>query len=241
MATLSVNIDHIATLRQARGGIEPNPIHGAAICEIAGASGITAHLREDRRHASDRDIYLLKQIVNTSFNLEMAATPEMVSIAVDVRPNIVTLVPEKREEKTTEGGLSVRGREKDLIGYIEKLNENNIAVSLFIDPNFDEIKAALKIKASHVELHTGYYARAKGKEQSEELERLKDAAAYAHKLGLVVNAGHGLNYHNTAAVAAIESISELNIGHSIISRAVFVGLETAVKDMIRIINTGSLV
>jgi pyridoxine 5-phosphate synthase len=241
MATLGVNIDHIATLRQARGGIEPNPIHGATIAEIAGASGITAHLREDRRHMNDRDIYLLKQITTTSFNLEMAATPEMVGIAVDVRPNMVTLVPEKREEKTTEGGLSVRGREKNLADIVEKLQENNLAVSLFIDPDFDQIKAALKIKASHIEIHTGYYANAKNREQFNEFERIKDAAAYAHKLGLVVNAGHGLNYNNTAAIASIPNIAELNIGHSIISRAIFVGLETAVKDMLRIINTGSLV
>jgi len=241
MATLGVNIDHIATLRQARGGIEPNPVHGAAIAEIAGASGITAHLREDRRHMNDRDIYLLKQITTTSFNLEMAAIPEMVAIAVDVRPNMVTLVPEKREEKTTEGGLLVRGREKDLAEIVEKLTENNIAVSLFIDPDFDQIKAAVKVKASHIELHTGYYANAKGKEQANELERLRDATAFASKLGLVVNAGHGLNYSNTAAIAAIENIAELNIGHSIISRAVFVGLENAVKDMLRVINTGSLV
>lgn len=241
MATLGVNIDHIATLRQARGESMPSPVHGAAIAEIAGASGITAHLREDRRHMNDRDIYLLKQMTTTSFNLEMAATPEMVAIAVDVRPNMVTLVPEKREEKTTEGGLLVRGREKDLAEIVEKLAENNITVSLFIDPDFDQIKAAVKTKASHIELHTGYYANAKGKEQTNELERLRDATAFAHKLGLVVNAGHGLNYSNTAAIAAIENIAELNIGHSIISRAVFVGLEIAVKDMLRVINTGSLV
>lgn len=241
MATLGVNIDHIATLRQARDAIEPSPIHGAAIAEIAGVNGITAHLREDRRHINDRDVYLLKQMATTSFNLEMAATAEMVGIAVDVRPNMVTLVPEKREEKTTEGGLLVRGREKDLAEMVEKLTENNIAVSLFIDPDFDQIKAAVKVKASHVELHTGYYANAKGKAQINELERLKDATAFASKLGLIVNAGHGLNYENTAAVAAIENIAELNIGHSIISRALFVGLDTAVKDMLRIINTGSLV
>jgi len=239
MAKLSVNIDHIATLRQARGGIEPSPVHGAAMAEIAGASGITAHLREDRRHINDNDIYLLRQTNTTSFNLEMAASSEMVAIAVDIRPNTATLVPEKREEKTTEGGLSVRGHEKVLAEKIEKLMGNNIAVSLFIDPDFDQIKAALKIGASHIELHTGYYANARGKEKLHELERLKDAAAFAHKLGLVVNAGHGLNYHNTAAVAAIDCISELNIGHSIISRAVFVGLDAAVKDMIRIIETGS--
>ncbi|MCL2845302.1 MAG: pyridoxine 5'-phosphate synthase [Chitinivibrionia bacterium] len=241
MAKLSVNIDHIATLRQARGGIEPSPVHGAALAEIAGASGITAHLREDRRHINDNDIYLIRQISTTSFNLEMAATQEMVAIAVDVRPNIATLVPEKRAEKTTEGGLPVRGHEKELVDKIAKLMENNIGVSLFIDPDFDQIKAALKIGASHIELHTGNYANARGKEQMHELERLKDAAAYAHKLGLIVNAGHGLNYHNTAAVAAIDCIAELNIGHSIISRAVFVGLDAAVKDMMRIIETGSSV
>ena len=241
MATLGVNIDHIATLRQARGGIEPNPVYGAAIAEIAGARGITAHLREDRRHISEHDVYMIRQVCTTSFNLEMAAIPEMVAIAVDVRPNMATLVPEKREEKTTEGGLLVRGREKDLSEIVEKLAENNIDVSLFIDPDFDQIKAALKTGASHVEIHTGYYANTKGKEQKNEFERFKDAVSFAHKLGLVVNAGHGLNYNNTAAVAAIEDIAELNIGHSIISRAVFVGLENAVKDMLRIINTGSLV
>jgi len=241
MTTLGVNIDHIATLRQARGGIEPSPIHAAVIAEIAGAGGITAHLREDRRHMNDRDIYLIKQTVTTSFNLEMAATPEMVAIAVDVRPNMATLVPEKREEKTTEGGLSIRKREKEISEVVAKLSENNIAVSLFIDPDFDQIKAAVKTGASHIELHTGYYANAKGNTQFSELERLRDAVAFASKLGLTVNAGHGLNYYNCAAVAEIEGVSELNIGHSIISRAVFVGLENAVKDMLRIINTESLV
>ncbi|MCL1947531.1 MAG: pyridoxine 5'-phosphate synthase [Chitinivibrionia bacterium] len=241
MATLGVNIDHIATLRQARGGVEPNPVHGAAIAEVAGAHGITAHLREDSRHINEHDVYMLKQVCATSFNLEMAATPEMVSIAVDVRPNMATIVPEKREEKTTEGGLLVRGREKDLSEIVEKLAENNIMVSLFIDPDFDQIKAAARTGATHVEIHTGYYANAKGREHKSELERLKDAVAFAHKVGLIVNAGHGLNYQNTAAVAAIENIAELNIGHSIISRAVFVGLENAVKDMLRVINTGSLV
>jgi pyridoxine 5-phosphate synthase len=241
MATLGVNIDHIATLRQTRGGIEPDPVHAAVIAEIAGARGITAHLREDRRHINDRDVYLLKQITTTSLNLEMAATLDMLSVAIDVRPNMATLVPENRDEKTTEGGLPVRGHEKGLREITDKLLENNIAVSLFIDPDFDQIKAAIKVGVSHIELHTGYYANAKGKAQSNELERLKDAAAFAGKLGLFVNAGHGLNYFNTATIAAIENIAELNIGHSIISRAVFAGMESAVKDMLRIINTGSLV
>ncbi|MDR0304508.1 MAG: pyridoxine 5'-phosphate synthase [Chitinispirillales bacterium] len=241
MTKLGVNIDHVATLRQARGGVQPDPIHAAAIAEIAGASAITAHLREDRRHMNDRDIYLIKQMVMTSFNLEMAVTPEMVSMAVDIRPNMVTLVPEKREEKTTEGGLVIRRHEKELADMVEKMSENNILISVFIDPDFDQIKSALKIGATHVELHTGYYANAKGRAQEEELERIRDAAAFANKLGLIVNAGHGLNYQNTAPVAQIEGISELNIGHSIISRAVFIGLENAVKDMLRIINTSSLV
>ena len=240
MTKLGVNIDHVATLRQARGGFEPEPIHAASIAEIAGAHTITAHLREDRRHITDRDVYLIKQMVG-NFNLEMAATAEMVSIAIDIRPNMATLVPEKREEKTTEGGLSVRKREKELSQIVSNLSENNIAVSLFIDPDFDQIKAAIKTGATHVELHTGYYANAEGKAQENELCRLRDAATFAYKLGLKVNAGHGLNYHNTAAIAQIPEMSELNIGHSIISRAVFVGLENAVKDMLRIMNTGSIV
>ena len=241
MVTLGVNIDHIATLRQSRGGIEPEPIQGAAIAEIAGCHGITAHLREDRRHMQDRDIYLLKQVVTTSLNLEMALTTEMVQIACDVRPYMCTLVPEKREERTTEGGLSVKGREDEIAQAIKKLVENNIFVSLFIDPVFDQIKASVKTGASHIELHTGYYANATGSQQADELEKLRDATTYAHKLGLIVNAGHGLDYHNTASVAQIKYMNELNIGHSIISRSLFTGLDNAVKDMLCIINTGSVV
>ena len=241
MVTLGVNIDHIATLRQSRGGIEPEPIHGASIAEIAGCHGITAHLREDRRHMQDRDIYLLKQMVTTALNLEMAVTTEMVQIACEVRPFMCTLVPEKREERTTEGGLIVKGREDEISQAIAQLTENNIYVSLFIDPDFDQIKASVKCGATHIELHTGYYANASGQSQLDELEKLRDATLYAHKVGLIVNAGHGLNYHNTAAVAQIEHMNELNIGHSIISRSVFTGLDSAVKDMLRIINTGSVV
>lgn len=241
MATLGVNIDHIATIRQSRGGIEPEPIHGATISELAGCNGITAHLREDRRHMQDRDIYLLKQVVTTALNLEMAVTSEMIQIACDVRPYMCTLVPEKREERTTEGGLLVRGREDELKTAITQLKESNILVSIFIDPDINQIKAAKKTGATHIELHTGYYANATGTQELEELEKLKMAAAAAHKLGFIVNAGHGLDYHNTAPVAAIENMNELNIGHSIISRSIFVGLERAVQDMLRIINTGSLV
>ncbi|MGM0444161.1 MAG: pyridoxine 5'-phosphate synthase [Fibrobacterota bacterium] len=241
MATLGVNIDHIATLRQSRGGIEPEPIHAASIAELAGCSGITAHLREDRRHMQDRDIYLLKQMVTTALNLEMAVTEEMVNIACDVNPWMATVVPEKREERTTEGGLLVQGREQELKTAFDKLQENNIIVSIFIDPDFQQIKAAKKTGATHIELHTGYYANAAARDRQVELEKLKDATEYASKLGFTVNAGHGLNYQNTAAVAGIDKIAELNIGHSIISRAALVGLEKAVQQMLKIVETGRMV
>lgn len=240
MPTLGVNIDHIATLRQARGENMPEPAHGASIAEIAGCHGITAHLREDRRHMQDRDIYLLKQMCTTNLNLEMALTEEMVGIACDVLPYMCTLVPEKREERTTEGGLLVRGREEEMKNLIKPLLDNNIIVSIFIDPDVNQIKAATKTGATHIELHTGYYANAiNEKTRLEELEKLKTATLFAHKLGFTVNAGHGLNYHNTADVAAIEHMNELNIGHSIISHAVFVGLERAVKEMLEIIEKAS--
>ncbi len=231
MTTLGVNIDHIATLRQARGGREPDPIHAAVMAELAGADGITAHLREDRRHIQDRDIYILKQTVSTSLNLEMASTAEMVKIAVDVLPHMVTLVPENREELTTEGGLAVREREKDLAKTVETLLNNNILVSLFINPEINDIKSARRIGATHVELHTGYYSNAKGSALVDELDRLRDCAKAAHTLGLHINAGHGLNYLNVSAVAEIPYMEELNIGHSIIARAALTGMEIAVRDM----------
>jgi pyridoxine 5-phosphate synthase len=236
MATLGVNVDHIATIRQARGGKEPDPVAGATMAEIAGAHGITAHLREDRRHIQDRDIYLLKQIVATRLNLEMAATPEIVKIAIDVLPFMVTLVPERREERTTEGGLLVAGKERDFGAAMESFRNNNILVSLFLDPDIQQVKAAKRLDATHIELHTGYYANAKGQACIDELERLRDAALVARKLGLRVNAGHGLNYYNVAPVAGIEGMEELNIGHSIISRAVLVGMERAVNDMLALIG-----
>jgi pyridoxine 5-phosphate synthase len=236
MATLGVNVDHIATIRQARGGKDPDPIQAAAIAELAGAHGITAHLREDRRHIQDRDIYMLKQTVSTRLNLEMAATPDIVKIAIDVLPFMVTLVPEKREERTTEGGLPVNGKERDLEKSIESFHNNNILVSLFIDPDIQQIKAAKRTGASHIELHTGYYANAKGHACFDELERLRDGALVARKLGLHVNAGHGLDYHNVAPVARIEGMEELNIGHSIIARAALVGLDNAVRDMLALIG-----
>ncbi|MBD3391150.1 MAG: pyridoxine 5'-phosphate synthase [Chitinivibrionales bacterium] len=235
MPTLGVNIDHIATLRQARGGKEPDPLQAAVLAELAGAHGITAHLREDRRHMQDRDIYLLKQTVTTHLNLEMAATSEMVQVAMDVTPHMATLVPEKREERTTEGGLAVRGKERDLEKIIENLHEHNILVSLFVDPDIQQIKAAARSGASHVELHTGYYANASGQAQDDELAKLQDAAIAAHKLGLRVNAGHGLNYRNTSRVADLDHIEELNIGHAIISRAALVGMDLAVRDMLALL------
>ena len=235
MATLGVNVDHIATIRQARGAREPDPVHAAVIAELAGAGGITAHLREDRRHIQDRDIYILKQTVTSHLNLEMAPITEMVKIAIDVLPYMVTLVPEKREELTTEGGLAVREKEKDLAKIIETLRNNHIKVALFINPDINEIKTARKIGATHIELHTGYYANASGNNRTEALESLRDCTKAAVTYGLHVNAGHGLNYYNAGAVAGIDNIEELNIGHSIISRAALVGLETAVRDMLAIV------
>ncbi len=236
MVTLGVNVDHIATIRQARGGNEPDPIQAAVLAELAGAHGITAHLREDRRHMQDRDIYILKQTVSTHLNLEMAHTQEMVKIALDVCPYMVSLVPEKREERTTEGGLSVRGKEKELEKSIESFKENNILVSLFIDPDIKQIKSTAKTGATHIELHTGYYANTRGPAKMEELARLDDACKAAHALGLIVNAGHGLDYQNVVPVAQMRHVAELNIGHSIISRASLVGIDRAVRDMLALIK-----
>jgi pyridoxine 5-phosphate synthase len=236
MATLGVNVDHIATIRQARGGKDPDPVQAAVLCELAGASGITAHLREDRRHIQDRDIYLLKQTISTRLNLEMAPTSEMIKIAVDVLPYMVTLVPEKREERTTEGGLNVREREKELSKAVETFKNNNILVSLFIDPDLNEIKAAKRTGATHIELHTGFYSNASSAQAvAEELGKLKDTAMAAKSFGLHVNAGHGLNYQNVTPVAEIRYMEELNIGHSIVARSSLVGLEAAVRDMIALI------
>jgi pyridoxine 5-phosphate synthase len=236
MATLGVNIDHIATIRQARGGSDPDPLQAAVLAELAGAHGITAHLREDRRHIQDRDIYLLKQIVSTHLNLEMAPTPDIITIAVDVLPYMVTLVPEQRQELTTEGGLPVREKERDLAKAVATFREHNILVSLFINPDINDVKAAKRIGATHVELHTGYYANATGATSvQEELGRLRDASIAAVKLGLSLNAGHGLNYRNVTPIAQIEGMQELNIGHAIVSRAALIGMEAAVRDMIALI------
>jgi pyridoxine 5-phosphate synthase len=232
MATLSVNLDHIATLRQARKATEPDPVAAAVLIELAGAHGITCHLREDRRHIQDRDLDLLRKTVKTRINLEMAATEEMVRIALTQRPNLVTLVPEKRAELTTEGGLNAAGLTSDLAKVTASLQESGILVSLFIDPELTQIKAAAKIRADYVELHTGTYANATRAAKNEALEQIKNMALAAHTLGLGVNAGHGLNYQNTPYIAAIPLVEELNIGHAIVARAALVGLDRAVRDML---------
>lgn len=237
---LGVNVDHVATIRQARRGIEPDPIAAAVIAELAGADGITVHLREDRRHIQDRDMKLLREIVHTELNLEMAATEEMVGIALKVMPDMVTLVPEKREEITTEGGLEVVLNKDYLQGVIKLLQDGGIPVSIFLNPDLEQIKAAHKINTTYVEIHTGRYANANTeKEQDTEFERLRDACRLASKLGLKVNAGHGLNYHNVKRIAGIKEIRSLYIGHSIVSRAVFVGIERAVREMKELIATES--
>jgi len=234
---LSVNIDHIATLRQARMGAEPDPVAAAVIAELAGAEGIIAHLREDRRHVQDRDLRLLRQTVQTKLNLEMAATEEMQRIALEVKPDFTTLVPEKREELTTEGGLEVASRIDFMRSYIGKLQQGGIVVSLFIDPDDKQIAASKKTGADWVEIHTGAYANARsGNDRERELGKIVEAVKLASSLGLRVGAGHGLNYINVQAVARIPAVEELNIGHSIISRASLVGLERAVREMSGLIN-----
>ena len=232
MPTLGLNIDHIATIRQARRCSEPDPIAAAVIAELAGADGITVHLREDRRHIQERDVRLLRQVVQTHLNLEMAATPEMVAIALDVKPNYITLVPERRSELTTEGGLNVKVQGDRLSKFVNQLQGAGIPVSLFVDADVEQIKSAARTGAKFVELHTGTYANAKNEEAlKRELEVLAKGGALAIELGLRLNAGHGLTYWNTRAVAQIAGMEELNIGHSIISRAVLVGLEKAIHEM----------
>ncbi|MBD2260644.1 pyridoxine 5'-phosphate synthase [Pseudanabaena sp. FACHB-2040] len=232
MPTLGVNIDHIATLRQARRTVEPDPVAAAVLAELAGADGITVHLREDRRHIQDRDVQLLRQTVRTHLNLEMAATDEMVAIALDIQPNYVTLVPERREEVTTEGGLNVVGQCDRMTQVVTALQSAGIPVSLFIDAEAEQIKAAVQTTAKFIELHTGRYAEAHSEaEQAHELSILRQGCEQARAQGLRVNAGHGLTYWNTYPVACIEGMEELNIGHTIISRAALVGLERAVREM----------
>ena len=238
MSRLSVNIDHIATIRQARRGVEPDPVAAAVLAELAGADGIIVHLREDRRHIQDRDLQLARQTVRTKLNLEMAATEEMQRIALDVRPDIVTLVPEKREELTTEGGLEVFARVESVKAYVGRLQSAGIPVSLFIDADEQQISAAKKTGAAWVEIHTGAYANAaREEERNAEFGKVVEAAKLAASLGLRVGAGHGLNYVNVKAVARIHEVEELNIGHSIISRAALVGMDRAVRDMIGLVKS----
>ena len=232
---LGVNVDHIATLRQARGTTYPDPAHAASVAEHAGADGITIHLREDRRHINDRDVSVMAETIQSRMNLEMAVTNEMLDIACRTKPVFCCLVPEKREELTTEGGLDVAGQMDKISDAVERLSEANILVSLFIDADPIQIEAAKASGAPFIEIHTGHYADAATEdEQLKELARLTDGIKYAHSLGLKVNAGHGLNYFNVKPIAAIEEIIELNIGHAIIARAAIDGLDKAVRDMKRL-------
>jgi pyridoxine 5-phosphate synthase len=231
MASLGVNIDHIANVRQARRTVEPDPVTYALLAELGGADGITVHLREDRRHIQDRDVELLRATVRSRLNLEMAATPEMEAIALRIKPDMVTLVPEKRQEVTTEGGLDVAGQQQALTALVNRLQNAGIAVSLFVDADGPQLEASATSGARWVELHTGTYAEAAWSEQPRELARLSEGSFIARSLGLRVNAGHGLTYQNVEPVAALEGMEELNIGHTIVARALAVGLEQAVREM----------
>lgn len=237
MAKLGLNVDHFATVRQARGGMEPDPVTAAAIGELAGAEGITIHLREDRRHIQDRDLEIIRQTVKTKLNLEMAATQEIIRIALKIKPDQVTLVPEKRQELTTEGGLDVILNQKMITDTVKRLHDSGISVSLFVDPNQEQIKVANKTGADYIEIHTGSYCEVFGtSDMNVEIEKIDTAIKLARKIGLGVNAGHGLNYVNIKPVASLGGIEEYNIGHSIISRAMFVGLDRAVRDMVELIK-----
>lgn len=237
MIMLGVNIDHVATLRQARRGRAPDPVSAAALCELAGCDSIVCHLREDRRHIQDRDLRILRETVGTRLNLEMALSEEIVSIALQVRPDQVTLVPERREELTTEGGLDVRTHRERIVRTAERFRAAGIRVSLFIDPDFAQIDASRDTGAEFIEIHTGRYAQARDEEASRnELVEIRRATDYACSTGLRVNAGHGLDYVNVGPVCRIPRIEELNIGYSIVGRAVFVGLTRAVQDMIAAIR-----
>lgn len=238
MPVLCVNVDHVATIRQARHGIEPDPVTAAAMCELAGAVGIIMHLREDRRHVQDRDIDMISRTIQTDFHFEMAATDEMQQIALRINPTTVCLVPEKREELTTEGGLNCTEQQKRLTEYIAPLQEKGIGSSLFIDADAAQIKAAKTIGAEYVEIHTGHYADATTRsEKKAEFARIVDGIKMSQDLGLKVNLGHGLNYVNILDFAEVPGIIEYSIGHSIMSRAIYVGIDRAVRDMVEIVRT----
>lgn len=239
MAKLGVNVDHVATVRQARGTVEPDPVMAAALAELAGAEGITVHLREDRRHIQDRDVEVLRKTVKTRLNLEMAATDEMVAIALKILPDMVTLVPEKREELTTEGGLDVCMNRHLVQKQTGLLRQGGIVVSLFVDPDLEQIKMAHRVGAQYIEIHTGTYCEARlTEDRQKELQKIEQAIRAARKLGLGVNAGHGLDYLNIREVVALGGIEEFNIGHSIVSRAVLVGMERAVCEMVALVKGG---
>jgi pyridoxine 5-phosphate synthase len=236
---LGVNVDHVATIRQARGGIEPDPVVAAALAIISGADGVTVHLREDRRHIQDRDLKLLRQSVPVELNLEMAAIKEMIDIALKIKPDMVTFVPEKRAELTTEGGLNLQKNKRQIKRAVEIIQEKGIPVSFFINPSIVDVDVSEEIGAQMVEIHTGLYANAKGKKQTEELKRVKKAVKRGLSIGLAVNAGHGLNYSNVKKIASIKELRGLYIGHSIVSRAVFIGMEKAVREMKKLIKDSS--
>ena len=241
MADLGVNIDHVATVRQARRTYEPDPVWAAALAELGGADGITVHLREDRRHINDRDLRILRETVTVKLNLEMACEDDVVAIACQTRPDQATLVPERREEVTTEGGLDVRSQQSRIAGVVRRLQDAGIVVSLFLDPDPRQIETAAELKVDAVELHTGQYALASpGPAQQSQLETLASAGALVRQAGLALHAGHGLTYRNVKPVATIEGMHELNIGHSIIARAIMVGLERAVREMKRLVSDGPL-
>ncbi len=236
MANLGVNIDHVATLRQARGTPYPDPLDAAVLAQLGGADQITVHLREDRRHINDRDVRLLRQMLQIPLNLEMANAAEIIAIALEVKPDMVTLVPEKREERTTEGGLAMRAQFDTLKRGVDTLQSAGIPVSLFVEPSLEDMELSAKTGARMVELHTGKYAELSGDAQRHELERIQKACAAAHQLGLIVHAGHGLHYRNAKPISTIPHMHDLNIGHSIIAHAVFVGLERAVREMKNLIS-----
>ena len=236
MPKLGVNIDHVATIREARKTVEPDPIWAASICELAGCHSIVVHLRQDRRHINERDVRILRETARTRLNLEMSAAKEIVDIACEVMPDQSTLVPERRAELTTEGGLNVAASMLKTEKAIKRLKKKGISVSLFIDPDEKQIEASKELNADFVEIHTGGYANARTEKKKLELERIYESVQYARSLGLSVNAGHGLTYQNVVEVAAISGIEELNIGHSIISRAVLVGLDKAVREMLELIR-----
>ncbi len=233
---LGVNIDHIATLRQARGTSYPDLLEAVKLVEAAGAHAITIHLREDRRHIQDCDVYAIRQMCTRRLNLELAATDEMVAIACDAKPDDCCIVPEKREELTTEGGLDVIGQFERIRKATQQLTAQNIRVSLFIEPDMEHIRRVPEIGAPVIELHTGTYANASGEAKQRELHRIQQATEFAHSLGIQVNAGHGLDYHNTQAIAAIPQIKELNIGHSMVARAIFVGIRQATLEMLELMT-----